>query len=366
MTNKKKVLFLITKATWGGAQRYVYDLAAHLPREQFEPIVAHGESGRLAKMLSEARIQTYGLSALQRDVAFFSDIASFFGILKCIRAMKPDVIHLNSSKAAALGALAARVLGVPKIIFTVHGWPFKEGRNEFTRVLIYLVSWFTAFLSDAVIVVSKSDEAQGRKMRWVGKKIHYVPIGIEMPHFIARDEALEAFGLKKASVPRIVTIAELIENKGLRYGIEAISVLKSANINAQYTIIGTGELRRRLEDFAMETNVTEHVTFAGFVDDAARYLKAFDVFLLPSIKEGMPYVLPEAAAAGLPIVTTTVVNPAFVDSYSRIRAVPPADPEALAAALMETMREMSEGELFPPQNHFTLSDMTEKTIALYN
>ena len=365
LPTRKKVLFLITKATWGGAQRYVYDLATHLSQEEFEPVVAYGESGRSAKMLSDAGVATHPLPSLGRDVAVVSDILSFFEILACLRKIRLDVLHLNSSKAAALGALAARLVGVPKIIFTVHGWPFNEKRNEFVRVIIYLVSWFTAFLSHAVIVVSKSDEAQGKKMRWVEKKMYYIPIGIETPDFIARDESLEALSLEKTSTPRIVTIAELTGTTGLRYGIEAVSILKSEGVNAQYVIIGTGELRRRLEDFAIEMNVEEHVTFAGFIDDAPRYLKAFDIFLLPSIKEGMPYVLLEAAAAGLPIVTTTVVNPGFVESYSRIRAVPPGDPEALAAALVETMREKSEKELFPAENHFTLVEMVEKTAALY-
>ena len=358
-------MFLITKATWGGAQRYVYDLATHLPREQFEPVVAYGESGRLAKMLSEAEVKTYGLSSLARDVAVISDIKSFFEILRTLRKIRPDIIHLNSSKAAALGALAARLLGVKRIIFTVHGWPFNEKRNESARVLIYLVSWLTGFLSHSVIVVSRSDEMQGRRMRLVREKIHYIPVGIETPHFVARAEALKALGLAKTSAPRIVTIAELTGNKGLRYGIETISILKSEHIDVEYTIIGAGEQRAELEDVAMEFGVEERVKFAGFIDNAARYLKAFDVFLLPSVKEGMPYVLPEAAAAGLPIVTTTVVNPGFVERYSRIRAVPPADPEALAGALVETMREKSESELFPAQSHFTLSDMVRKTIALY-
>ena len=137
-------------------------------------------------------------------------------------------------------------------------------------------------------------------------------------------------------------------------------------MGVEYFIVGAGEQRAELEDFAAEMEVEDQVHFLGFVEDAARYLRAFDIFLLPSIKEGMPYVLPEAAAAGLPIVTTTVVNPAFVESSPHIRTVPPADPEALAEALALTMRNEKEAELSPAQNHFTLSDMVEKTVALYH
>ncbi len=361
-----KVLFLITKATWGGAQRYVWDMVSHIPSEQFEPIVGYGEKGKLSEKLDSEAIEGYPLPSLGRDVVVISDISSFFQILTCLRKVRPDVLHLNSSKAAALGALAARLVGVKKIVFTVHGWPFNEKRNELARVLMYFVSWLTAFLSHEVIVVSKSDEAQGKKMRWVGNTIHYIPIGIETPLFLSREKASAALNLEKTSTPRIVTIAELTPNKGLQYGIEAISILKSENVDAQYIVIGTGEKRAELEDFATEMSVEECVIFAGFIDDAARYLRAFDIFLLPSVKEGMPYVLLEAAAAGLPIVTTTVVNPEIAEQYKNIRVVPPADPEALAEALVQTIREKVGKELLPVQNHFPLSDMVEKTVTLYH
>ena len=365
LARRKKILFLITKATWGGAQRYVYDLAKHLSTSDFGVEVAYGESGKLATMFTDAGIMTHPLPSLGRDIAIVSDVSSFFEIIACLRRVRPDVLHLNSSKAAALGALAARLTGVPKIIFTVHGWPFNERRNEFARVMMYLISWFTAFLSHAVIVVSKSDEVQGKQMRWVGNKLHYIPIGIETPQFIARHEARGALDMKGGSIPRVVTIAELTANKGLRYGIEAVSILKSENVDTEYLIIGDGEQRIELEDVAMEFGVEDRVRFAGFVSDAPKYLKAFDVFLLPSTKEGMPYVLLEAAAAGLPIITTTVVNPAFVESYPHIRAVPPADPEALAEALALTMREKSGKGSFPVENQFLLSEMIKQTSALY-
>ena len=362
---RKKILFLITKATWGGAQRYVYDLATHLPEQEFETVIAFGQSGKLAEMLSATNIKTHELPSLGRDIAIISDIRSIFQIWRCLRNERPDVVHLNSSKAAALGALAARIAGVDKIVFTVHGWPFNEKRGEFARVMIFLISWLTAFLSHEVVVVSKSDEAQGRRMRWIAGKIRYIPIGIGPATYLPRDEARATLGLEDTATPRIVTIAELTPNKGLRDGIEAISILKSENVDVEYFIVGAGEQRAELDDFIVEMQVEERVHFLGFVEDAARYLRAFDLFLLPSVKEGMPYVLPEAAAAGLPIVTTTVVNPAFIESCPHLKAVPPADPEALAEALAETMEEKSGKELPASQSPFTLAEMVKQTSGLY-
>ncbi len=355
---RKKILFLITKATWGGAQRYVYDLATHLSSETYESVVAFGEPGKLAKMLSEAGIKTHGLSSLRRDVAFISDVASFFQILVCLWRVRPAVLHLNSSKAAALGALAARMLGVRRIVFTVHGWPFNEKRSEFARVMMYLVSWFTAFLSHAVIVVSKSDEAQGGKMRLLGDKIRYIPIGIDPPLFLSREEATSALSLPTTSL-RVGTIAELTPNKGLGYAIEAISILKEQGVDLFYSIIGDGEQRAELEEIAAKFGVEDRVTFRGFISDAAKYLRAFDVFVLPSIKEGMPYVLLEAAFADLPIVTTNVVDPDFVRRYS-IRPIEPSDPEDLAVAIQRAVGTRPYYKEYP-----TLEKMMVDTINLY-
>jgi len=350
---KRKVLFLVTKATWGGAQKYVFDLATRLPRNEFDVVVAYGEKGKLASDLFVAGIETCEISSLARDVAVFSDLKSFFEILSCIGTTRPDVIHLNSSKAAALGALAARFQGVRKIVFTVHGWPFKEDRNVLARALIRGISWLTAVLSHTVIVVSKKDEQIGRSMLFLSNKIRHIPIGIHTPDFLTREEAAARLSIRTAS-PRIVTIAELTANKGLRYAIEAVSLLKSRGTNVTYFIISDGEEREALEALALEKGVSDRVRFLGFVDNAARYLKAFDVFLLPSIKEGMPYVLVEAESAGLPIIATTAVDA----TYSL--QVPAGDVNALADALVETQN-LQIGTTFGG----SLVDMIERTSDAY-
>ena len=322
---RKKVLFLVTKATWGGAQKYVHDLATHLPRDQFDASVAYGEAGRMLTMLKEKNMPTHAIPALGRDITLSSDIASFFQIFLLLRQVRPNVLHVNSSKAAALGALAGRLCGVSRIIFTAHGWPFKENRNFLARGIIYFISWFTAVLSHATIVVSKHDETIGKRMLIVSKKIHYVPLGIEPPDFLSRDVAWERLPRPGLGIGayRIVTIGELTKNKGHRYAIDAIAELNKRGVDVAYFIIGDGELRAQLQQQARERDVADQVHFLGFVENASQYLKAFDVFLLPSIKEGTPYVLLEAEVAGLQIVATTVID-GFWTASEVVTLVPPA------------------------------------------
>ncbi len=362
---QRKILFLITKATWGGAQRYVYDIALNLPKDTFAISVAYGERGSLSAALLEHGTRTYHIDSLSRDVALLSDIRSFFQILRLLRREQPDILHLNSSKAAALGALAGRLAGVPRIVFTAHGWPFKEDRNFFVRGCIYALSWFTALLSHATIVVSKRDETIGEHMFFVASKIHYVPLGISAPAFLSRDEAWAQIRvmatIENQVLPRIVCVGELTTNKGHRYAIDAIAHLRDMNIACNLFLIGSGELREELEERAIEREVETRVYFLGFVENASRLLSAFDIFLLPSLKEGMPYVLLEAAMAKLPIISTEVVDTAHIMIGLQARFVPPRNSLQLASAIERSLEDAFSPSMFEAP----LEPMIRKTVELY-
>jgi glycosyltransferase involved in cell wall biosynthesis len=366
---RKKVLYLITKAVFGGAQRYVHDLATNLPQNEFEAGVAYGVRGKLSEMLETRGVPLLEIPSLGRDIALISDIRSFFGIRKSIRAAAPDILHLNSSKAAALGALAGRLLGVRRIVFTVHGWPFKESRGALSGCFLYAASYVTALLSTDVIVVSQSDEAIGLRMLGVGKKVVYIPLGRENLNVAAPQEAFkEMFGATPLppitdTTIRIVSLAELTTNKGIRYGIECIAELMRRGVDAIYVVPGEGEERETLVALAGNLGVADRVFFPGFIPDAARYLSGFDVYLLPSIKEGMPYVLIEASLAGLPIVATDVIDDEFAEKLTRTKIVPARNPLALADAVVELAKlpQRSTHTINP----FPLSEMIGKTLDVY-
>lgn len=297
--SRQKVLFLVTKATHGGAQKYVYDLATHLPKADFEPIVGYGTEGRLALDLKAAGIVGKHLPSLGRDIAIISDIKSFFEIVGVIREVRPDVVHLNSSKAAALGALAARILRTPRIIFTVHGWPFEEKRSAAMKKIIWLVSWLTALLSHEIICVSDYDLARAMRMPGVRAKSTriYNGIDLQMPF---------GFGTKiRNAFPSGAhitgTIGELTKNKNQQALIEQARNDSSMHV----AIVGEGEERKRLEQLVKMYGLEDRVKFFGFIP-ASEVLRGFDTFALPSEKEGLPYVLLEAKLAGIPVTANRV------------------------------------------------------------
>jgi len=323
----KKILFVITKSNWGGAQRYVYDLAISLPKDQFEVGVAFGQPGLLANKLDAAHITTYPILSLQRDISIFADIKSFFELLHLFHAKKFDIVHLNSSKAAGIGALAARLAGVHHIIFTVHGWPFLENRNPVVRAFIFVFSWFTALLSHTVITISDYDLRIAHKMPFIGNKAARIYNGIDPNMTFGSGEKI------RKSFPQGATITGAIGELNKNKNQQALIEQAKNNPNMFVAIVGDGEERKMLEKKIKKNNLGNRVKLFGFIP-TTDVLRGFDIFALPSLKEGLPYVLLEAKAAGLPIVA------------NRVGGVG----EILDA------KDMSD---------FSLTQMVQKTIALY-
>ncbi|MBI2004554.1 glycosyltransferase [Patescibacteria group bacterium] len=296
---RKKILYVITKSNWGGAQRYVFDLATRLPKDQFDTTVALGGTGLLAQKLQEAGTMIYHNAFLGRDISFGKDLKSFFELWRLFKKEKPDIVHLNSSKAGGIGALAARFAQVPKIIFTAHGWPFLEKRNLFARSSIWIFSWITAILSHTTIVVSDHDLQVAQKMPFIAKKVTRIYNGIDF------DFPLGSADIVRHSFPKGVhitgTVGELTRNKN------QIALIEQAKNDPKMyvAIVGDGEERLNLIKKIEEYGLRSRVKVMGF-QWASGVLRGFDTFALPSLKEGLPYVLIEARASGLPIIANRV------------------------------------------------------------
>ncbi len=394
MENKtEKILYLITKSNFGGAQRYVYDLAVHLPRGQFESTVAFGGNGELKNRLQGAGIKTIEITALERDIGIFRDVAAFFGIFRAIKETRPAVVHINSSKAGLLGVLAVFILNLhhkltaknhkTKVVFTAHGWAFKEKRRPLLKKLIEYASWFTILLSDTTIVVSRDDAEKIKRFLFVRNKIKIIHNGIEPIAFLTRDKARETIaakiGVKNTDGLWIGSIAELHKNKGLLYALAAISALwqekdpPGTRPRILYAIVGDGEDRDELETFIHEHNLTDTVFLAGPISNAAELLQAFDLFIIPSLKEGLPYVLLEAGSAGLAIVATNVGGvPEVIDDMRSGIVVKAKRPREIGDALQflinhpDKQKEFGEYLKQTVNKDFTLAIMLTRTVAIYN
>ncbi|MEK7130939.1 MAG: glycosyltransferase [Patescibacteria group bacterium] len=373
----KKVLFIITKSVWGGAQKYVFDLATNLPKDDFEPIIAGGGRGVMAEKIISAGLPYLEIKSFQRNINVFKEVVSFFEILKILFKTKPDIVHVSSSKAGGMAGIASFVYSTLRMansffhhghkgndyktnlppsslsaIFTVHGWAFLEIRPKWQIWLIKLTSKITCLFYDKVICVSQNDYNEAIKNKIApARKLIVIHNGINPAdyNFLPKNEAIKALGSSasrlEAELPsglRVGTIGESTKNKGHKYLTEASKNFPDIKLN----IISN-------------------------LPNASKYLKNFDIFVLPSIKEGLPYVILEAGLAGLPVIASNVGGiPEIIDNEKNGILVSPANPEELALAIKKliddkTLRETIAKNLREKiQKEFSLEKMVEKTTKM--
>jgi glycosyltransferase involved in cell wall biosynthesis len=352
----KKVLILITKSNWGGAQRYVFDVATQLPQDQFSVEVMSGGHGPLITRLTEAGITADGSLPIGRNINFVQDLAACIKLWKILRRKKPDILHVNSSKIGGLGALAGRLAGVPKIVFTAHGWAFNEDRPFASKMLIRMSYWVIFMLNHKIMAVSEAAARQVRNWPFVRNKIGVVHNGINRSSLYSQANARHALvsifpvlkkateGISDRNIFWVGSIAELHHIKGFDAAIRAVRecITRAKGEYPEkkiiYTICGEGEERPHLEKLIKEFALEEHVFLLGHITDAAQYISAFDVFMLASLSEGLGYVMLEAGLAHAPVVATAVggVPEVVEDMHSGI-LVQPRKWEELAHALMFMM-----------------------------
>lgn len=379
--DKGKILYVITKSVWGGAQKYVYDLATNLPKDRFEVTIAAGGNGLLFEKLQKAGARTITIPGLERDINIWKELKSLYHLFKIFREEKPDVIHLNSSKIGGLGALAAFVCKLLtlnfkylNVIFTVHGWGFKEDRAWWQKTVIFFLSWFSSLFHDKIILINTADYCTAQ--RFIPKrKLAMIPNGVRPIDFLPRIEARAFFSKKigrqiQKDEILIGTITELTKNKGINYLIDSTSLI--INSNFLILIVGDGELHQELESRIKNQESSNKIFLTGFLPDASRYLKAFDIFVLPSLKEGLPYVIMEAMTAGLPLVATNIGGiPDLIQHGKNGLLVSPKDPSGIARAITDISKDeklrsnFSKASLKIIKTKFSLNGMVQKTISLY-
>ncbi len=374
----KKILFVITKSNWGGAQRYVFDLARSLPKQAWNVGVVLGGTGlpgaaggKLEEELRHKDIRTLFVPSFMRDFSLGAEWRTFKHLLNLFSTEQPDVVHLNSSKAGGLGALAARMAGVPMIVFTVHGAPWQEDRSVLARGIIALASWISFLLCRRIIVISEDAYERIRALPFCRKKVQLVHNGIEPLEFMPKEAAREMLKID-TSHPVVGAIGELVWNKGYHVLLRAVGILKRRGIPVYVCIVGEGEERKFIKTLMQEEDIEDRVHLAGFVPDAYKIIKAFDVFVLSSLKEGLPYVLIEAGQAALPVLASNVggVPDLITDNVSGLLC-PSKNHGKLANKRAELLERGDWQKKFADALHertlkeFSLVRMIEGTIAVY-
>lgn len=388
MVAKKKILYIITKGNWGGAQRYVYDLATSLPQDKFEAVVACGIGGLLIERLKDLNIRTIEIKSLQRDIKLKNEFRVLKELVKIIKEEKPDIVHLNSSKIGGLGSLAVwyfrtlhlfsslthNTYPLPRSIFTAHGWAFNEDRGALQKFLILASHWLTLVLNDATITVSEKAKKDVERLPFVKNKIKVVYNGISEFKTLSQSESRQklADGEPKEKVV-IFSLAELHKNKGLDIALRGLALLpQTAREKIIYSIAGSGEKKDELEKLSQELRLQNSVKFLGQVPEGRQLLSGADIFLLPSRTEAFPYALLEAGSARLPVIATSVGGiPEVIRDMQNGILVHRNNPKEIAEAILYLLEHKDKAKEFGNEiektikNFFTIEKMLSETIKLY-
>lgn len=370
------MLFLITKSNWGGAQRYVYDIATNLDLEKFEPVVALGGEGTLKEMLEHAHVRVITIGSLGRDISLKKEFLFAKELWQTLRHERPDVFHVNSSKAGGVGTFLGRLTFVPRVIFTAHGWAFNEDRPFWQRLIIKSLHWITVLFSHKTIAVS---EAIVNQMNWPFAKAKMLTmnpgrtIGAMYGKLEAREKLSSVHPPLSAHTGDtwIITIAELHPIKRLSVLIEATGRVIKEHPKLRTVIIGDGQLRDSLQDDITKNKLENNVFLAGAVTEAARFLRAGDLFILPSKSESYGYVLHEAGLANLPVIASDVggIRDIITDKVSG-SLIPPDQPEVLAEKITDFIEHTPKWKTWSDNLHAamtkrTVGNMVSATEAVY-
>ena len=324
-----RVLHLITRLPIGGAERLLVDVVRRLDPARFESLVCCIQAkGPLADELERAGVRVLCLNRMQSkrfDWGAVRDLTRLF------RGERIALVHSHLYHANLYGRIAAWLAGVPAVA-TVH--------NVYTRSKLHrrLLNRFLSRKSARVIAVSAEvrDDLVGRD-GIDPRRVATIHNGIDLRRVetsLTREQARQRLGIPDQAIA-IGCIGRLEEQKGHRFLLEACHLLQE-DLQFKVVFAGDGRLRQELERKAHELGLSPNVGFLGPRSDVAEILRALDIYVMPSLWEGLSLAMLEAMAAGLPLVISDVsgVTQAFGDEECGVR-VPPRDAPALAEAIRD-------------------------------
>ena len=376
----------IVEATTAGVGRHVTDLSAAMLRVGLDVKVACPavrEGARHDTSLVD-RLRAAGVPVciipMRRKIHPAADLQAAKLLLNLIREQDPDVVHAHSSKAGVLGRLAARGArhrgGRPVTIYTPHAFAFSGARTWRAHQLYRGIErWLGHHATDALICVSRSelDQARCHAIAPPGR-MALIENAIDVTRFtglVGPVAAKLALDLDPGR-PVVGFVGRLTRQKGVSHFIEAARRVLAAGIGAQFLLVGEGAGERALRDQISANGLDHDVVLAGYQEEIPTVMAALDIFVLPSLYEGLPYTLMEAMAAGRPVIASRVGgNSDLIDEGENGLLVPPGDPAALAESLIWLLLAPQERErmrakaLAAAQSRPGLEEMARQVIDLY-
>ncbi|OFV81307.1 MAG: hypothetical protein A2Y78_13780 [Acidobacteria bacterium RBG_13_68_16] len=305
-----RVMHAITMLELGGAQRNTVDTVASLDRGEFAVALACADEGEL---LAEARAlpdaDLFELRHLRREVRPLADVRALFELRRAIRSFRPEIVHTHSSKAGILGRLAARREGVPVVIHSIHGFGFGPHQPLPVRIAFLAAERLASRWTTAFVAVSRRNLEDGVRLGlFPASRARVIRSGVDLESFAGHrggGALREELGIP-VGAPLVVQIACFKPQKAPERFVEVAARLAPRFPAAHFLLAGEGTLRRRLERLRRQAGLERRLHLPGWRRDVPAIYDAATVVTLTSRFEGLPRVIVEALAAGVPVVAMAV------------------------------------------------------------
>jgi glycosyltransferase involved in cell wall biosynthesis len=323
-------------------------------------LVAHPE-GELIRRMAE------GTDLIPLAPTHEVDLSASWRLSRVIKQLRPQIVHAHDPHAVAMAATALSIVStVPRtVLVAARRLELRMARNSFSR---WKYSQVDCFIASSAVVRDRltHDGIPPDRIRVVNE-------GVE----VERIEKMQAANVHAefylpTHAPIVGNVATLVPHKGHQHLIDAAALVVREVPDVRFVIVGDGELRQSLEHQIRHLHLERHVFLAGYRIDPIELTKGFDVFAMSSITEGMCTPLVDAMAAGKAAVATAVggVPEVLVDGVTGF-LVPPRDPPAMAARLIELLEngplreEMGRAAQQRARECFTVEKMVDETAAVY-
>lgn len=366
MEKKIKVVHITHDLDLGGLQRVIINICRTIDRSKFDvSILCLRKLGCFLPEVEKLGIPVTLLPKKGQGTDYFL----FLKVAEYLRKEKPDVIHTHNTQPFVDGTLGAILSGVKKIIHTDHARSFPDKRRYM------FAEWFVSHFTYKVIGVSEHTSENLIKYEHISKsKVMTIPNGIDpQPYQIKIDKEAKRseLGISQSSIVLGVAV-RLSEQKGLSYLLKTMPDILKVKPDVSLVIAGDGPLRDELRVLAENLGISKNVYFLGLRTDTVELLRIFDIYVMPSIWEGLPMILLEAMAAECPIVSTDVggITTAIENNVNGL-LVKPASQEEIKNAIVylienpELRKTFANNALQRFNNEFTARCMTEQYENLY-
>lgn len=302
-------------------------------------------------------------------------LSSLKHIKDLIKKNRIDVIHSHFSPLCHYVNFTGWLLGVKGRFWTKHSMSEIDTYTFFKRRFVVVKQKISSLLASNIIMVSDAIKEDYVGLGVKPEKILTIPLGIDIERYSKNEEARGRlrgeFGIDDKTV-LIGTVSRAEPVKGLRYLVEAMPQVIRRVPGVMVLVVGGGSQLDDLKKTAIELGIHDHVIFEGIREDIPEILSAIDIFVLPSISEGMPLALLEAMASGKPVIGSKVGGiPELIEDGLTGYLVPPGDPNRLAGSIVklsvdhELMRSMGREARRKVEEKYNVKVQVERLVNLY-